>query len=179
MFKIPIRIIAVLQIIGGLSSIAFIGWALVTQMTDIASMTIGSGEVLIDIFGIFAGISLWRGTSFGRKSSIAIQAIQVPKIISPLIIFTFSFGFDLWVHASATALGIQTAFFGSNQFFVNVQNAPVDFGISITAIIALVILNKYRPAARTSIVSLPPPPPNDWQSSDATGTQQALGADSP
>jgi len=36
---------------------------------------------------------------------MAIQAIQVPKVISPLIIFTFSFGFDLWIHASATVVG--------------------------------------------------------------------------
>jgi hypothetical protein len=79
MSKVPIRVIAVLQLIGGLFSMAFIGWALVTQMSDIISTIIGIGELLIDIFGIVAGITQSRGTSFGRKASMAIQAIQLPK----------------------------------------------------------------------------------------------------
>jgi hypothetical protein len=181
-----IRIIAVLQIIGGLFGMAFIGWPLVTQTSalvtekwGIISALIGIGEVLIDLLGVVAGIALWRGTSFGRKASMAIQAIQLPKIISAPLIFMFSFGFDFWVHASSSALGFQTAFFGNNQVFigVNVENVPVDFGVSVTAIIALVILNKYKPAARTSLGSSPPLPPSEWPASDEGGTQQLVGSE--
>jgi hypothetical protein len=88
----------------------------------------------------------------------------------------FSFGFDLWVYASSSVVGFQTAFFGSNQFFLNVRNAPVGFGISITAIIALVILNKYKPAERTSLGPLPPPPPNDWPTSNERAPNKSLDA---
>jgi hypothetical protein len=162
MSKPPIKIIAVFQIVGGLFSILFMGWALVTQMSDIISTMIVLGELLIDIFAVVAGITLWRGTAFGRRASMVIQAIQLPKITSPAVIFIFSFGFDLWLHASSSVFGVQTAFFGSNQVFLNVQNATVDFGVSITAIIALVILSKYVPAPRTSPGPLPPSPPSAW-----------------
>jgi hypothetical protein len=176
MSKVPIRVIAVLQIVGGLFSMVFIGWALVAQIRDIFSVGIGIGEMLVDIFGVVAGIMLWSGTSFGRKASVAIQAIQLPKIISPSLVFMFSFGFDFWVHASSSAFGFQTAFFGNNQIFigVGVQNVPVDFGVSVTAIIALVILNKYKPAARTSVGPLPPPPPNDWPASEDRAPNKSL-----
>ncbi len=105
---------------------------------------------------------------------MAIQVIQLPKIISPTIIFMFSFGFDLWVHASPPLFGIQFSVFGNNQVFLNVQNAPVDFGISITAIIALLILKKYKPAGRTSLEPLPPPPPVEWPMSDEDASNKAL-----
>jgi len=173
--KIPIRTIAVLEIIGGLFSLGFIGWAVVTQPSDIGSRIIGFIALVIDVSAIVAGVTLWRGTSFGRKASMAIQAIQLPKIVSPTMIFIFSFGFDLWLHASASGFGIQTAFFGSNQLFLNVENVQGDIGISITAIIALVILNKFQPVAPAS-APLPPAPPTDWSICDETAPKKSSDA---
>jgi hypothetical protein len=168
----------VLQIIGGLSGIAFIGWALATQVSEISSASIGLGEILIDVIGVVAGVTLWRGTSFGRRASMAIQFIQLPKIVSPAIVFMFSFGFDLWVHASPPLLGIQFAILGSNQVFLNVQNVPLDFGISITAIVALVILKKYKPAVRIPLAPLPPPPPFEWPVCDEGAANESGVKDS-
>jgi hypothetical protein len=176
MSKVPIRVIAVFQIIGGLFSMAFIAWALLAQVRDILSVGVGIGEILVDTLGVVAGIMLWGGTSSGRKASMAIQIIQLPKIISPSLVFMFSFGFDFWVHASSAALGFQTAFLGNNQVFigVGVQDVPVDLGVSVTAIIALVILNKYKPVARTPVGPLPPPPPNDWPAIDERAPNKSL-----
>jgi len=136
-------------------------------MAGIFAVLIALAESFIDIFAVVAGITLWRGTSFGRKASIAVQAIQLPKIISPALIFMFTFGFDFWLHASSSAFGFQTAFFGNNQIFigVGVQDVPVDLGVSVTAIIALVILKKYKPAVRTSLRPSPPLPPSEWPAS--------------
>ena len=175
MSRIPVRTIAVFQIIGGALSFCFIAWSLVTQASNIASAIIGVFELLIDTAAVVAGITLWLGTPFGRKASLAIQTIQLPKIVSPAMIFLFSFGFDVWVHASAPGLiGIQFSVL-DHQLFFNVPNAPVDFGVSLTAIIALIILKKYQPEPRTA-GPMPPPPPIDWsegrapnKSLDATG----------
>jgi hypothetical protein len=173
MSRIPVRTIAILQIIAGILGFCFIAWSMVTQLPNIASGIIGIVELLIDIAAVVAGITLWRGTSFGRKASLAIQFIQLPKIMSPAIVFLFTFGFDVWVHASSFGLvGIQFSIF-NNQLFLNVQNAPVDFGISITAIIALVILKNYKPKPRTAGL-LPPPPPTDW--SDERAPNKSLDA---
>ena len=154
-----------LQIIGGLIGIVSFSWVIVTQMSNVFSGMIGIIEVIIDILAVVAGIALWGGRSFGRKASLAIQLIQLPKITSPAIIFLFSFGFDFWVHASPSGIvGFQFSVF-FNQIFLNVPNAPVDFGVSITAIIAIAILKKYQPAPRTG-GPLPPPPPSDWLEPD-------------
>jgi hypothetical protein len=161
MSKVPIRIIAILEIIGGLFGMVFVIWAMIHQTSNIFSRMIGIVEVLIEILAVVAGTALWAETSFGRKASLAIQLIQLPKITSPAIIFMFSFGFDVWVHASSDGVvGIQTSV-SFNQLFLNVPNAPVDFGISITAIIALAILKKYEPPSR-ALGPLPPPPPGNW-----------------
>jgi hypothetical protein len=78
----------------------------------------------------------------------------------------------VWVHASPSGLiGIQFSVF-NHQLFLNVQNAPVDFGISITAIIALVILKQYEPETRTA-GPLPPPSPTDW--SDERAPNNSFG----
>lgn len=141
----------------------FLVWAMIAQTSNIFSRAIGVVEVLIEIFAVVAGIALWIETSFGRKASMAIQLIQLPKITSPAIIFMFSFGFDVWVHASSDGLvGFQTSVF-FNQLFFNVPNAPIDFGFSVTAIIALVILKRFKPPSRgVRVRRLPPPPPHDW-----------------
>jgi hypothetical protein len=173
MSRLPVRTIAILQIAGGAFTFCYIAWSLVTQLANIASGIIGIVELLIDIAAVVAGITLWRGTSFGRKASLAIQFIQLPKVTSPAIIFLFTFGFDVWVHASPDGLvGIQFSVF-NHQLFLNVPNAPVNFGISITAIIALVILKKYVPEPRTA-GPLPPPPPTDW--SDEGAPNKSLDA---
>jgi hypothetical protein len=158
MSKVPIKTIAILQIIGGVSSIVFTHW---TQIPNVGSLTIGIIEFLIELFAIVAGIALWCETSFGRKASVAIQTIQLPKIMSAPIFFMFSFGLDVWVHASTSGVvGIQFSIF-NNQLFLNVPNAPGALGISVTSIIALIILKKYQPEPRPAR-PVPPPPPDDW-----------------
>jgi len=93
--------------------------------------------------------------------------------MSPTLVFLFSFGFDVWVHASPSGVaGIEFSVL-NHQLFLNVQNAPVSFGISITAIIALVILKKYQPEPRTA-GPLPPPPSTDW--SDDVAANKSLDA---
>ena len=161
MSKVPIRIIASLQIIGGIVTFGYFAWSLAANPPNIPSGIIAIIELLIDVAAVVAGITLWLGTSFGRKASMVIQAIQLPKITSPTVVFLFTFGFDVWVHASsAGVVGIQLSVF-QHALFLNTQNAPVDIGISITAIIALVLLKRYVPESRTA-GPLPPPPPLDW-----------------
>jgi hypothetical protein len=164
-----IKTIASFQIVGGLFSMIFLGWTLVSQMSELATQVRGIisalimiGEIFIDIFAVVAGITLWRGTQFGRRASIAIQAIQLPKISFPAIIFMFSFGFDFWVYGTSSGVGLQTTFLGSNQVFFAVKDLPGGLGVSVTALIALVILNKYKPNARTTLGPSPPLPPPEW-----------------
>lgn len=95
MSKIWIRIISILEIIGGLSGIAFVVWEIEAAPTDRHPVVIGAIALAVYVFSFIAGIALWLERPFGRVASIVAQAIQLPKYISQLIIFMFSFGLDV------------------------------------------------------------------------------------
>jgi len=149
MSNIWIRIISVLEIIGGISGIASVMWEFLTTPINRPRLFTAIALVVY-VISLFAGIALWRGHSLGRVASIVVQAIQLPKYMSQLFIFTFSFGFDAYVYGILTnslqpVFGFEVRFLAFNQLFVNVADAPVGFGISIPACVFLAILWKFKP----------------------------------
>jgi len=113
-----------------------------------------------------AGVTLWQGSSFGRKASFIVQIIQLSKIISPVLIYAFSFGFDVWVHFLMNegfwGTGIEFRVLAYSQLFFDVQGAPISLGISLTACIFLVTLFLYKPGAPSPEQALPPSPQVVW-----------------
>jgi hypothetical protein len=166
MERVWMRIVAALEIIGGIFGLVFVlSWFLAAPFS-VPALLIAPIPIGIYVLSLAAGIALWRGSPFGRKASIVVQAIQVPKIISPSVIFMFSFGLDLWIHylwlGEFSRLGFEVRFLAFNEFFFNAQGAPIGFGISITACATLLLLlRKYKPSA-TSDITLPPPPQTEW-----------------
>ena len=162
-----IRTISVLEIVGGVFGIGFVIWVLLRMPFNVFSAAIMAISMAVYMLSLVAGVALWRGKSYGRTASIIVQTIQVPKLVSPLLIFMFSFGFDMWVHylqvGSFSTLGFEFRFLAFNQFFINSPEAPIGLGVSITAFIFLSILFKYQPETTVKEFSLPPPPPPpDW-----------------
>ncbi len=172
MSKIWIRIISVLEIVGGLSGIAFVGWEIAAAPTDHHPLLIGAIALLVYVFSLVAGVTLWLERPFGRVASIVVQAIQLPKYTSQLIVFMFSFGLDVYVYGMLTTnaqpvFGFELKFLAYNQLFVSLPDAPAGFGISISACVFLGMLLKFKPKRLTQDVS------NDGQR-----TEQTLAADS-
>jgi hypothetical protein len=163
MSKTWVRIISVLEIVGGVVGIGFMSWVLLATPFNAWALIIAPIPISIYILSLVAGVALWRGNSFGRKASIVVQAIQLPKIISPLVIFMFSFGFDLWVQfllaRGFSNLGFEFRFLAFNQLFFDVQDAPFGLGVSITACIFLAMLLRHKPGRAEEAAILPPPPP--------------------
>jgi hypothetical protein len=163
MTKTLIRIIAVLEIIGGVCGIGYVAQGLVGTPFNAFLMVLTPFVVGIYVLSLVAGVALWRGSAFGRNAAIIVQAIQVPKLISPPIIFIFSFGFDLWVHCiwseAGTTVGFELKLLAFNQFFINMWGASVGLGVSITAVIFLIVLVRYTPRTDSAVYSSPPPPP--------------------
>src|SRR5262245_26314917 len=102
MSKTWVRIISVSEIVGGVAGAGLVIWMLLAAPFNALALIFAPLPFSINILSLVAGVALWRGSSFGRKASIVVQAIQLPKIVSPLIIFMFSFGFDLWVQILLT-----------------------------------------------------------------------------
>ena len=173
MSKFWIRLIAILEIIGGLSGIVFVALELVAAPTDRQTLILASIAMAVYLFSLIAGITLWIGRPFSRVASIIIQAIQLPKYLSQLLIFMFSFGFDAYVYGILTSnaqaiFGFEFKFLAFNQLFVNVADSPAGFGISIPACAFLVMLLRYKPK-RTI--------PDGVLVSDAERTEQLVGSE--
>ena len=163
MSKTWVRIISVLEIVGGVDGIGLMIWVLLATPFNALTLIIAPIPISIYILSLVAGVALWRDNSFGRKASIVVQAIQLPKIVSPLIIFTFSFGFDIWVQILLTResskLGFEFRLLADNEFVFNVPDAPLGLGVSITACIFLAMLLRHKPGKADEAAILPPPPP--------------------
>lgn len=161
MSKAWMRIISVLEMIGGAVGVGLVIWWLLATPVNAFTVAIAPIPISIYIFSFVAGVSLWRGSSFGRKASIVVQVIQLPKVVSPFIIFMFSFGLDLWVHTlfaeGFSTVGFEFRALAFHQFFINVQ-APVGIGVSLTAVISLVMLIRYKPEGTQEVAMLPPAP---------------------
>jgi hypothetical protein len=157
------KIIAVLEIIGGLSGFLMTAWFLVLTPFDPMVLILAPIVFLIYGLSVFAGIALWRGRKYGRTASIVVQCLQIPKIFSPALIFIFSFGFDVWVHflvhPDFTTAGIEVKFGAFNQLFISVPGAPFGLGVSFVGCFFLALLTHYKPGAPTETIEPPPPPP--------------------
>jgi len=146
MSKFWIRLIAILEIVGGIFGIAFVVLQLVARQTGLLFASIA---LAVYILSLVAGVALLRNRPFGRIGSIIVQCIQLPKYVSPLFVFMFSFGFDAYLYFALTntanaITGFEFKFLAFNQLFVNVADAPVIFGVSIPASIFLAMLLKHR-----------------------------------
>lgn len=148
MEKIWINIIAVLEIIGGIVGILFIVYASVVSGFAFNVMIIVPISLGIFSLSLVAGVYLWIGHEFGRKASIIIQWIQLPKISLSAITFMFSFGLDAFAHVTfmddVANLGMQFRLFADGQLFFMTEETPILFGISLPAAFALIKLQNYK-----------------------------------
>jgi hypothetical protein len=145
MSKFWIRLIAILEIVGGIFGIAFVVLQVVAEQTG---RLFASIALAVYILSFVAGIALLRNRPFGRIASIIVQCIQLPKYASQLFVFMFSFGFDAYLYFALTntnaITGFAFKFLAFNQLFVNVADAPVIFGVSIPATVFLAMLLRHK-----------------------------------
>jgi hypothetical protein len=157
------RVIASLEIIGGLSGVAFTSWLLLTISLDGLALLLAFFVLLVYLFSLVAGILLWREHRAGRTASIIVQIIQLPKIVSPQLIFIFCFGFDLYPHITIdtnfSAVGIELKFLAFFQLFFNSERAPISLGVSLPALFFLLIMLMPMQAPPPLEEQQPPPPP--------------------
>lgn len=171
MSKFWIRLIAILEIVGGVCGIVFQVPYLLAAPADRHPLMLAGIAFAIYLLSLVAGVTLLLERPFGRIASIVIQAIQLPKYMSQLLIFMFSFGFDAYIYGMLTnnaqpIFGFEFKFLAFNQVFMNVADAPAGFGVSIPACAFLVMLLKYRP--KQTVL-------DEASVSDAGRTEQIVG----
>jgi hypothetical protein len=154
MSKFWTYLIAILEIVGGICGLAFIIWQSFASPLNGYNILLAIIIALVYLLSLVAGVALALGYKFGRVASIIVQAIQMPKYTSQLLVFMFSFGFDAYPYGMLTSeaylkLGIDFKFLAYYQLFFNVADAPAGFGISIPACAFLVMLLRKPKTAHT------------------------------
>ena len=160
-----IKFISILEIVGGISGILFAIYLLIVSQHNLYSFLLYPIVFAICILCLSAGALLSRKKELGRKLSIVIQIIQIPKLVSVPLTFTISFGLDIYPYISVigktSKAGVDIKFLAFYQFLISLQNAPFGVGVSITSIIFLIILLRGLPESivrETSGNDLPPEP---------------------
>jgi hypothetical protein len=149
MSKLWVRLLAVLEIVGGVFGIAFVLSQVAAGPNNRLTLVFALIAFVVYILSFVAGVALLRNHRFGRIGSIIIQSVQLPKYSSQLFVFMFSFGFDAYLYFGLTnamnaITGFHFKFLAFNQLFVNVSDAPVIFGVSISASIFLTMLLRHK-----------------------------------
>jgi hypothetical protein len=163
--KVWRRLIAVLEIVGGAFGIVILAWELIASPADGYVLLLAPIAYGIYILSLVAGVLLWRDHRAGRMTSIIVQMIQLPKLVSPVLIFAFSFGFDLYPYVQFaegfSKVGADLKIFAFYQLYVNMQDAPIGAGVSIPAAVFLIVLLRSKSAV--TLGKMPPPPPTNAQ----------------
>ena len=95
-----VRAIAVLEIVGGVSGVPAVLIEILNQKPQSAILVMGFALIAIFLLSLFAGIQLWRNKRSGYTTSIMVQLIQFPKIVTGSLAFMIELRVDVWVMAS-------------------------------------------------------------------------------
>lgn len=149
-----LKVVAVLEIIGGVGGPAWLLFGLVWAKfpTDqLAGVAVGTAIFLLSLF---AGVMLWRDRPVGYATSAAVQFAQLLKIATPQFAFMLSLGGDVSVvsvtHQDPAGRSLRVLSFNSQAGAFSVvefgrpPGAPQVFGISIVSCLALAVLRKGR-----------------------------------
>jgi hypothetical protein len=148
MTNIWLRTIAGLEVVGGLWGVGIALWQMMTVPLNAQLAALIMAIVGIYVLSVVAGVGLWLDHSFGRLLSIIVQAIQLPKLLSPPLIFFFSAGLDLYfcwtMFARPSHLMVDIKVGAYHQIFFNAPGTPFGLGMSIPACVFLVKLLKCK-----------------------------------
>lgn len=172
-------LIAALELIGGVCGLVLLVNQLPTFQIDAHVIILSPIAIGIFLMSFIAGMLLWVDHPAGRITSIIVQSLQLPKLASPLLIFMFSFGFDFY-HYVVAARGVskvETDFklLAFYNLYLNRPGFPFAFGISIPAIVFLIVLIRHRPVDSPEKTLPPPPTISEWNGSTETDNRVQAG----
>jgi len=151
MNRILLRLIATLQIAGASAS------ALVVfpQVFDV-DFSLGKLLVIFVMFAIFgisfvSGIWLWNGEVRGRRLSMIVHALQIPILISTVLIYQFVFGIGILIKILGHGQDIYFEFGATSNLHLFSYTADFQVGINIWSLCVFLYLWKTR-VSRNAIV---------------------------
>lgn len=176
------RIIAALEVLGGVFGIGIVLWDIAGRLVDWFTFAVAGVVFGIYLLSIVAGVLLWRNRRTGRVASIFIQLLQLFKLVSPPLTFSISIGFDFYIFVQAAAgfsnVGFEFKVPAFHQVFLGAEGAPIGLGFSLTAAFFLIML-LFNKRTADVVEHGPPPPPLDSSLRGEMGNTGAATLDDP
>jgi hypothetical protein len=128
------------------------------------------------LLALFAGVMLWRDARVGYGASVAVQLIQLPKIVSSKLAFMVSFGFDFapMVVSTPGPAGYGVHFDARVGCFPMLRINPdlsLAVGVSVVSCVSLTLLLRSRgnvvPVDKENVTG-------DQTGAEKTGTAEAV-----
>jgi len=166
-------VLAAVTVLGGMHGTALSLRALFTASSQGFTAAVLCAAILIAYtYVTAAGVIFWRQPNRTRPF-IWARAIQIPWISLPGFVYKFSAGlyvsaaFIAKHHADKYSAGLNGSFnLGSSCEFRLFQMAPIELGVNVAALAAMLLLNKS--ITPTSATLTAPLPKDEGQSSAAT-----------
>jgi len=143
----PMRIVALLLILGGALGVGLTIWLdvnlLMSSQIRIFSLATAIAGVFILIFGwcVWTGVDLWRGRRQALKFAMILFAMQIPVILLPG--FSYHLHTGLMVLIAIVAGGQVSADFqfgSSFNFFISPEVHGLTIGVNLVALFMLIYL---------------------------------------
>jgi hypothetical protein len=160
MLKWWLKVVAGIEVLGGIIGAIYVVVGVLMSDVNIYTISFGILGIIVFSLSLIAGITLWKEHRLGKPLSIIIQLIQLPKILSPVVAFSFSFGFDFYVIwtfiGDFSHLGFNARFLEEHILMINDANAPFGIGISIISCVFLGLLFRMPSKKRREMETVDP-----------------------
>jgi len=133
-------LIAMIQIMGGV-----VGAGLFIYQYGSAPYSLIMSLILSPfLWGIYGGIMLWNGKDKGLNYSLIMQAIQIPKLMTPLLGYHVFLGAEANVGWFGSMLKLDWTLGSSAFLYLNTELTSYGAGINLIPLAAFVYLMKFK-----------------------------------
>lgn len=132
------RLIAVVQIYGGGSGIVLVLRAVLGGRYSAPELVLSLVLLGLFLLGLIAGVRLLE-RSGGMRASIWFQALQIPGLVSPVLVYDLTAGMDLSVHLGR-AIGFDYGLGTDWRFELFPPNQPWRLSVNLLALFAVLYL---------------------------------------
>jgi hypothetical protein len=143
------RVIGALQFVGGVMGV----WLAAPAMVAFESFSfIATFIAAVYVLSVVAGVGAFRWTRWGRRLSLAVQAVELLSVTTTSLSFSFVSGAGLWLtlgRAGVTTqrvLGSAFEFHTQSGFGPGIVHKPFEIGVNVIAATAFVWLLRHRAA---------------------------------
>ena len=121
--------------------------SLVKFVTSLGSQSVSArGAVLVtallvaSVASIVAGVLLYRGEERGRRLSLVVQALQIPRLTLPGLAYGLAIGVEVRLRLSGGLLGLDGAVHSALTLAFGSHGLPLYLGINLLSLVVFLRL---------------------------------------